>query len=138
MIRNIAGLVIILLFLSGCNSSEKEKSANEDIATCPPKEEEGPPEEDIPMPSPRKTETGIHVIEIKQMKFEPQEITIHKGETVRWVNLDLVDHDVTEQTTKAWTSSPLHTGASWDRVVTETSDYYCNLHQVMKGKIIVE
>jgi len=139
MLRNIAGIVIILLFTYGCSSpSERKKNTEEEIATCPPKEEEEAPEKDIPMPSPRKIEADVHTIEIKQMKFVPAELRVHKGEKVVWLNLDLVDHDVTEQTHKAWTSAPLHTGASWSLVVTETSDYFCNLHQVMKGKIIVE
>ena len=80
----------------------------------------------------------IHVIQIKQMKFEPAEINVRKGDKVRWINKDITNHDVTEESKKAWTSSPLSTGQSWTLVVTETVDYYCNLHQVMKGKIIVE
>lgn len=80
----------------------------------------------------------IHVIEIKQMKFEPAEINVRKGDQVRWINKDITNHDVTEESKKAWASSPLSTGQSWTLVVTESVDYYCDLHQVMKGKIIVE
>ena len=71
------------------------------------------------------------------MKFEPQEIKVHAGDRVVWINKDIMNHDVTEQSKKAWASSPLTTGQSWSRVVTQTADYYCNLHQVMKGKIVV-
>ena len=80
----------------------------------------------------------VHTIEIKQMKFNPAEIRVKKGDEVRWINKDITDHDITEQSSKAWASSPLSTGESWSMVATETVDYYCNLHQVMKGKIIVE
>ncbi len=80
----------------------------------------------------------VHTIEIKQMKFNPAEIRVKKGDEVRWINKDITDHDITEQSSKAWASSPLSTGESCSKVATETVDYYCNLHQVMKGKIIVE
>ena len=80
----------------------------------------------------------VHIIEIKQMQFVPAEIRVKKGDEVRWINKDITNHDVTEQSSKAWASSPLATGESWTLVATETVEYYCNLHMVMKGKIIVE
>ena len=80
----------------------------------------------------------VHLIEIKQMKFVPAEIRVKRGDSIRWINRDITNHDITEQSSKAWASSPLVTGASWSMVATETVEYYCNLHQVMKGKIIVE
>jgi len=121
-------LWIIMLFLVACTSSQKEAT---------PKEDE-PPAGDIPAASKQNNELKVHIVEIKQMKFQPAEIKVHKGETVRWINKDITDHDVTEQSTKAWASSPMAAGASWSMVVTKSADYYCNLHQVMKGKIIVE
>jgi plastocyanin len=81
---------------------------------------------------------AVHVIEIKQMQFVPAETYVKKGDEVRWINKDITNHDVTEQSSKAWASSPLATGESWTMVATETVEYYCNLHMVMKGKIIVE
>jgi plastocyanin len=88
--------------------------------------------------SPAAGKLEVHLVEIKQMKFEPAEITVKKGDEIRWINRDITNHDVTEQSRKAWASSPLSTGESWSMVATESVDYYCNLHRVMKGKIIVE
>jgi plastocyanin len=81
---------------------------------------------------------AVHLVEIRQMKFEPAVVRVKKGDEVRWVNKDITNHDITEQSRKAWASSPLATGESWSMVATESVDYYCNLHQVMKGKILVE
>ena len=78
-----------------------------------------------------------HVVEIKQMLFQPQEVVANPGDTVEWVNHDLVDHDVTEQPNKEWSSSKLSPGQSWKFVVKNSADYYCSIHQVMKGKISV-
>lgn len=113
---------IILLF--ACNSPSKK---TEPVVT----------QEDIPVAARPSKDVKTHVVEIRQMKFEPQEIKVHAGDRVVWINKDIMNHDVTEQSKKAWASSPLTTGQSWSRVVTQTADYYCNLHQVMKGKIVV-
>jgi plastocyanin len=63
---------------------------------------------------------------------------VHPGDTVVWVNHDMVAHDITEQKNKAWTSSLLQPGQTWKMVVTKDEEYYCSIHQVMTGKIIVE
>jgi plastocyanin len=79
-----------------------------------------------------------YTVEISQMQFQPSELTVQKGDTVVWVNNDLVTHDVTEATRKAWASGPLPAGQSWRLPVTNSADYYCSIHVVMKGKIVVQ
>ena len=85
-----------------------------------------------------KNTSSFHTIEIKQMKFQPNELKLHKGDTVLWINKDITDHDVTEETKKAWTSSKLPMGKSWSKVIEESANYFCSMHVVMKGKLIVE
>lgn len=80
----------------------------------------------------------LYTIEIKQMQFQPAVLKVHSGDTVVWVNHDIVAHDVTEQSRKAWSSSPLAPGASWHMIANENADYYCSIHQVMKGKLEVD
>ena len=104
--------------------SDSSSYSDDDIPQCPERQE--PPE------------SVTHVVEIRQMKFEPAEVKVKKGDRVIWLNKDITDHDVTEQAKHAWASSALKTGQSWSLVVTESVDYFCNLHQVMKGKITVE
>jgi plastocyanin len=72
------------------------------------------------------------------MQFHPAELLVQKGDTVVWINHDIVAHDVTEQAHKLWTSGPLAPGESWNLVVTESADYYCSIHVVMKGKLVVQ
>jgi len=83
-------------------------------------------------------EQAVHTIEIKQMKFSPETLNAKKGDKVIWVNADIVEHDVTELSRKEWASSKLATGASWSMTVTKSEVYFCNLHVVMRGKIVVE
>ena len=85
-----------------------------------------------------KTSPEVHSIEINNMKFNPAEITVHKGDTVIWKNNDMVAHCITEESTKAWTSSKIPAGASWKMAVSSSTDYFCAIHVVMKGKIKVE
>ena len=101
-------LSVAVFFLSGCSQS---------------------PEEIIPK---------VYSVEISQMQFQPSQLTLQKGDTVVFVNKDLVVHDVTEETNKAWTSSPLQPGQSYRVAVTQSADYYCSIHPVMKGRLMVQ
>ena len=89
---------------------------------------------------PKTTEKAyeVYTVEIKDMKFIPDSITVKKGDEVVFVNRDMVTHCVTEEKTKAWTSSAIPTGESYLLVANESSQYYCAIHTVMKGKIIVK
>lgn len=121
----LKSLAILIFLVIACASCSKERNVADQ--NSPTETTNEPPKV-----------LQVHVIEIKQMKFQPAEIRVRKGDSIRWINRDITNHDITEQSSKAWASSPLATGASWSMVATETVDYYCNLHQVMKGKIIVE
>jgi plastocyanin len=87
---------------------------------------------------PSVTPIRTHTIEIKQMKFEPAVLRVKKGDKVVWINNDFVEHDITEENDKAWTSSKLPSGASWSMIVVKSESYYCNLHVVMKGRVVIE
>lgn len=88
--------------------------------------------------SPEKVMHKSYHVDIKQMQFQPAELTVQKGDTVTWTNHDIVAHDVTEEKNKTWTSGPLAPGESWSLVVDKSADYYCSIHVVMKGKLIVQ
>lgn len=79
-----------------------------------------------------------HTVEIRQMKFIPAELVINAGDTVVWINNGITAHDVTEVASKRWTSSSMAVGATWSKVVTESAEYFCSIHVVMKGKLVVE
>lgn len=82
-------------------------------------------------------EPQTHLVEIIEMKFQPEELKVHKGDTVVWINKDLVSHDVTE-VNKAWASPALANGDTWKKEITKNEDYFCSIHLIMKGKLIVE
>lgn len=80
----------------------------------------------------------VHTVVIKGLKFLPNTLTVHRGDTIKWINKDLVLHDVTNVNLLSETSGPMKTDAVWKMAVTEDLDYFCSLHVIMKGKVIVE
>ena len=81
---------------------------------------------------------ALHIVEIREMKFQPSQLTISKGDTVLWINHDIVEHNITEETSKIWGSPVIRSGESWSLVVEKSSDYFCSIHVVMKGKVLVK
>lgn len=88
--------------------------------------------------NPAKNISQSHTILIKGMRFEPSEIHLKKGDTVIWINRDIVVHDATEFSDKKWSSGPMKNGDTWKMEVNKSYDYFCSIHITMKGKIIVE
>jgi len=90
--------------------------------------------------APRSTETAaspaIDTVNIVAMKFQPAELNVKAGDTVVFINHDMVAHDVTEEY-KRWHSSPLQPGESWKMAVTQTANYFCSIHLMMKGKLVI-
>ena len=80
----------------------------------------------------------VYTVEIKQMQFQPAALAVQKGDTVVFVNRDLVAHNVTEVSNKEWSSGDLLTDKSWKMKVAKSADYYCTIHLVMKGKLVVQ
>jgi plastocyanin len=78
-----------------------------------------------------------YTIVISQMKFTPEDLTINRGDTVTWLNSDMVEHNITEAANKEWSSAGLLPGKKWSTVAQKSYDYYCSIHPVMKGKLQV-
>src|SRR5690606_7306496 len=109
-------LLIIIGFLNGCTSTSTD-SLQEDGNLI------------------NEQKPAIHTVEMKQMKFIPEMLTVNKGDTIIFVNRDMLTHDVTEEALKAWSSSPLKANESWKLTAMESVNYFCSIHPVMKGKI---
>lgn len=118
--KRVVLLLVIIVMLHGCSSPSEKNAPVPDTSLA---EEHKP---------------ALHSIEITQMRFYPAELKVKKGDKVVFVNHDLVTHDITEESKKEWSSSPLVTDQTWILVVTESVNYFCSIHPVMKGKIVVE
>ena len=84
-------------------------------------------------------------ITIRNFAFSPQYVTISKGTTVTWTNLDSTPHQIINNPTgtaglgQLFRSSPLETGQSFSYTFTSTGmfPYHCNIHPNMVGKFQV-
>ncbi len=85
--------------------------------------------------------SGISVYEVKisNFAFSPNIITIKKGDTVKWTNLDSVRHTITSDSGKELNSELLSKTESYSNTFNEvgTYEYHCTPHPSMKAKIIV-
>lgn len=90
--------------------------------------------------APATVEGGQVLVEMKDIKFSPEEITVKAGETVRWVNNDPVGHTVTDDGGTFDSGIIDGNGGSFEQTFEEpgTYPYHCSIHPIMKGTVIVE
>lgn len=80
----------------------------------------------------------VDTVTISNMAFHPAELSVNKGDTVVWVNEDIVPHDVSTFPGNEWSSDTLSMGQTWMKVIVQDFDYFCNIHPTMKGKIVLK
>lgn len=73
------------------------------------------------------------------MAFEPAELTVMRGDTVVWLNRDIVPHTATATGKPGWDSGTLSQGTRGRVILRDggTVTYICQLHPTMRGKLIV-
>jgi plastocyanin len=76
-------------------------------------------------------------VKITNFSFDPQVLTIHKGDTVVWTNMDSVPHTVTGQDFK---SATLNKNDTFKFTFNNTGsfDYVCTFHTQMTGTVVVK
>lgn len=84
-------------------------------------------------------ESRTHTVSISALAFTPSSLTVKKGDTVIFINNDLVPHTVTDKAKKAFDSGVLTSGKEWRLTPSEAGkvDYYCIIHPTMEGSIVV-
>jgi plastocyanin len=79
-----------------------------------------------------------HTVTIENMQFNPQELTVHRGDRIVWVNKDLFPHTATAD--KVFDSGSIAADSSWSYVAAKSGviAYGCTFHPTMKAKITVQ
>ena len=108
-------LLVTLFLLNGCTSNDTN-SNSQSVKTGP----------------------AVDTVIVNQMKFTPAELTVSLGDTIIWINNDLVDHNVTSLRDNFFYSDTLKVGSSWKWVVTDSAAYMCSIHPTMLGKILIK
>lgn len=81
-------------------------------------------------------ENRTHTVMIKNMQFEPAQLEVVPGDTVRWVNEDIYVHDITEKN-ETFQSERLGKGDGFKIVIEDPIKYICSIHPTMTGAIKV-
>ena len=79
-----------------------------------------------------------HTVEISAMKFVPDTVMVHPGDTIVFINKGLVAHNATQLPDSAWQSPDLQQGESWSFVPKQSDSFFCSIHVVMKGYIMMQ
>src|SRR5512136_1299200 len=137
-------LLIALLPILTCGCSESPPAQPLVTPTAAPAIPPQPVTTTLPSPvftPPRTASVSDNTITMVKNTFQPANMTVKVGSTVRWVNADDHPHRI-EFKDKAFSTSAFLLGASqsfsqrFDRA--GTYDYDCTIHPSMQGTITVE
>jgi plastocyanin len=90
-----------------------------------------------PKPKPKPV---THTVVIEGMMFKPAALTVAPGDTIVWVNKDLVAHTATSSEAGIFDSKLIAPDKSWKVVLRTKGEfaYICTYHPTMKGTLHVE
>lgn len=80
-------------------------------------------------------------VSIQEYRFQPAEVRIKVGDTVRWVNREnRTSHSVLFPAENGLESERLFPGEHWQRAFVQPGrySYRCGPHEEMKGVVVVE
>ena len=80
-----------------------------------------------------------HTVTTENMRFQPESLTVSRGDTVVWVNKDLVPHTATSEA-GGFDSQVIQAEKSWKFTVRKRGDfaYVCTFHPTMTATLRVE
>jgi plastocyanin len=80
----------------------------------------------------------VHTVLIEGMRYQPQGLTVAPGDTVVWINRDMVPHTATSASGR-FGSNEIAPGKSWTHTVRGAGefDYICTYHPLMKAVLRV-
>lgn len=107
-----------LFLLNGCSSPNTDNNKNQSAKEV--------------------TSQAPDTVVIQQMQFVPEKLDVKVGDTVVWINKDLVDHDVTADNNNAFYSDTLKVGKEWKMVIKDSGSYHCSIHPSMKGSLLIK
>ncbi len=83
-------------------------------------------------PTPHRLEVSI-----TEFSFKPERIAVAAGDTITWINRDIVPHTVSA-TNGRFHSGTIAAGARWTRVLSaaDTGAYLCRFHPTMRAALV--
>jgi plastocyanin len=80
-----------------------------------------------------------HTVEIRGMGFHPAVLTVAVGDTIVWINRDIVPHTATATSGTKWDTGQLLQGQTGRYVASHAGvvRYVCTLHPTMPAKLVI-
>jgi plastocyanin len=80
-----------------------------------------------------------HTVTMENFRFQPKSLTVTRGDTIVWVNKDVVPHTATSET-GGFDSEVIQAEKSWRFTVQKKGDfaYVCTLHPTMTAMLRVK
>ncbi len=81
----------------------------------------------------------LHRVEVRGMEFHPARLEVAPGDTVVWVNADIVPHTATAAGSAGLDTGPLGPGESGRYVAGVSGEvrYVCSFHPSMRGSLVI-
>ena len=120
---------------TACGGDDNDSS---DTADQPAVETEG--RQTTPEQEQVGTEGDTVKVDMVDIKFKPETVTVKVGQTIEWVNKDAVPHTATAENGADFDSGQKNKGETYQYTAEQDGeiDYDCTIHPTQKGKIIVE
>ena len=83
--------------------------------------------------------TGTGKVGMRNLRFDPEEITVEKGQKITWVNNESIQHNVVAEKGADFESELLDQDQTFEFTPEDegTIEYVCTLHPGMDGKVTV-
>lgn len=76
-----------------------------------------------------------HTVIILNFEFKPNQLKVLAGDSITWINKDIVPHNIALPDNKTTLSPYLKSGEKFTTTANQSLSYICGLHPSMKGKI---
>ena len=85
-----------------------------------------------------RAEPKTHTVTIENMRFQPDSLTVARGDTVVWVNKDLVPHTATSRD-GVFDSKTIQAETTWRLTARQKGEfaYVCTFHPTMTATLRV-
>jgi plastocyanin len=91
---------------------------------------------------PAKSGSSAVTVDMKDIKYVPQDVSVKRGGTITWTNSDQVPHTVTKEggAGPEFDSGNIDANKTYRRTFSAAGriDYVCTIHPNQKGTITVE
>jgi plastocyanin len=85
-----------------------------------------------------RADPKTYTVTIEGMRFQPEVLSVSRGDTIVWVNRDLVPHTATSKAGR-FDSKTIGADESWKHTASTKGDftYICTFHPAMKARLRV-